>query len=261
MRKFRIFLAEDHPIVRFGLRSLFSAHEGWEICGESGDGCETVRKCKQLKPDLLILDICMPKLNGVDAARQILRADPTQKILIFTSVDSELVVRDCLEAGVRGWAFKSEKTEDLIAAVESLARNKSSFSPGVSDLILNGYLRRRSDRAAPPGLTARERQVVQLVCEGKVSKELSALLGVTVKTAETHRSNILRKLKIHTIAELVLFAVRNEIIHVERLPSVRPRSLSLETLRITNQDNFLVPMTTDDGPTAAEADQNLSAAE
>lgn len=252
MNRFRIFLAEDHPIVRIGLRSLLSAHEGWEICGESGDGCETVRKCKQLKPDLLILDICMPQLNGLDAARQILRADPAQKILIFTSVDSELVVRDCLEAGVRGWAFKSEKAEDLIAAVESLARNKSSFSPGVSDQIMNGYLQRRSGRPAPR-LTPRERQVVQLVCEGKVSKELSALLGVTVKTAETHRSNIMRKLKIHTIAQLVLFAVRNEIIHVERPASVRSQSLSLETLRITSQDNFLVPMSTDDGPTAANA--------
>jgi DNA-binding NarL/FixJ family response regulator len=112
-------VADDHPIFRFGLRSLLGSHENWEVCGEAGDGREAIEKCRQLKPDLLILDICMPRLNGVDVGRQILKDDPAQRILVLTSVDSEQVVRDCLEAGVRGWVFKSDGTEDLKAAVEA----------------------------------------------------------------------------------------------------------------------------------------------
>ena len=123
MAAFRILVADDHPIFRFGLRSLLGSREGWEVCGEAADGKEAIEKCRQLKPDLLILDICMPRLNGVDAARQILKDNPAQRILVLTSVDSEQVVRDCLEAGVRGWVFKSDGTEDLETAVEALERH------------------------------------------------------------------------------------------------------------------------------------------
>jgi DNA-binding NarL/FixJ family response regulator len=218
---FRILLADDHPVFRLGLCSLLGSHEGWEICGEATDGREAVEKCKQLKPDLLILDICMPRLNGVDAARRILRHNPSQRILVVTDVGSDQVIRDCLEAGVRGWAFKSDGSADLTIAVEGLQRNRSTFSSRVSDLILDGYL--QSHRVAPamslpPRLTLREREVVQLVGEGKTSKELATMLGMTLKTAETHRSNIMLKLKLHSTVELVLYAVRNEIIHVQ-LPS------------------------------------------
>jgi len=222
MTAFRILVADDHPIFRFGLCSLLASHEGWEVCGEAADGRDTVEKWRRLKPDLLILDICMPKLNGVDAARQILRNDPTQRILILTDVDSEQVVRDCLEAGVRGWVFKSDGTADLTTAVEALQRHKSIFTSRVSDLLMESYLQRRGVGPISPKvakLSPREREVVQLLAESKASKEIAIILNISLKTVETHRSNIMFKLKLHSVAELVLYAVRNEIVHVH-LPSV-----------------------------------------
>jgi len=221
MTAFRILVADDHPIFRFGLCSLLASHEGWEVCGEAADGRDTVEKWRRLKPDLLILDICMPKLNGVDAARQILRNDPTQRILILTDVDSEQVVRDCLEAGVRGWVFKSDGTADLTTAVEALQRHKSIFTSRVSDLLMESYLQRRGVGPISPKvakLSPREREVVQLLAESKASKEIAIILNISLKTVETHRSNIMFKLKLHSVAELVLYAVRNEIVHVH-LPS------------------------------------------
>jgi DNA-binding NarL/FixJ family response regulator len=221
MSGFRILVADHHPIFRFGLSLLLGSHEGWEVCGEAVDGRDALEKCGQLKPDLLILDICLPRLNGVDVARQILKHNPAQVILILTAVDSEQVVRDCLDAGVRGWVCKSDGTDDLMTAVEALQRRKSVFSSRVSDLMMDGYKRHHGGRSAAnvPELSQREREVVQLLGEGKASKEVAMILNVTLATAETHRGNILRKLKLHSIAELVLYAVRNEIIHVQ-LPSV-----------------------------------------
>ena len=222
MNAFRILVADDHPVFRFGLCSLLGSHEEWEVCGEAADGRDAVEKCGQVKPDLLILDICMPKLNGVDAARQILKSNPAQRILVLTDVNSEQVVRDCLEAGVRGSVFKSDGTDDLTTAVEALQRHKSIFSSRVSDLIMDGYLQQHRvgpAAAKAPKLSPREREVVQLLGEGKTTKEVAMVLNVTVKTAETHRSNLMLKLKLHSIAELVLYAVRNEIVHVQ-LPTV-----------------------------------------
>jgi DNA-binding NarL/FixJ family response regulator len=223
MGAFRILVADDHPIFRFGLSSLLGSRESWEVCGEAADGRDAVEKCRQLKPDLLILDICLPILNGVDAARQILKHNPAQAILILTAVDSEQAIRDCLEAGVRGWVFKSDGTEDLTTAVKAIQRRKSVFSSRVSDLIMDGYKRHRVDPevAKMPKLSPREREVVQLVSEGKASKEVAAILNVTLATAETHRSNIMRKLDLHSIAELVLYAVRNEIVHVHSAAVLR----------------------------------------
>jgi DNA-binding NarL/FixJ family response regulator len=222
MSAFRILLADDHPIFRLGLRSLLGAHEAWEVCGEAVDGRDAIEKCRKLKPDLLILDICLSRLNGVDAARRIVKDNPAQRILVLTDVNSEQVIRDCLEAGVRGWVFKSDGTDDLTTAVVALQHNKSIFSSRVSDLIRDVYLQRhRVGPVAPtvPKLSPREREVVQLLGEGKTSKETALVLNVALKTAETHRSNILRKLKLHSIAELVLYAVRNEIVHVH-LPAM-----------------------------------------
>ncbi len=221
MSAFRILLADDHPIFRLGLRSLLSSQPNWDVCGEAGDGREAVTKCRQLKPDLLILDISMPKLNGVDAARQILKGNSSQKILILTDVDAEQVVRDCLEAGIRGWVVKSEGVDDLIAAVEAVRQNKSIFSSRVSDLIREDCLRHGHSVAVPNvlQLSGREREVVQLLAEGKSSKEVATILSCAVKTVETHRSNLMRKLNLHSIVDLVLYAVRNGIVSVP-LPSV-----------------------------------------
>jgi DNA-binding NarL/FixJ family response regulator len=222
MSTFRILVADDHPVFRFGLCSLLGSHEGWEVCGEAVDGRDAVEKCKRLKPDLLVLDICMPKLNGVDTARQILKDNPAQRILVLTDVNSEQVVRDCLEAGVRGWVYKSDEADHLTNAVEAMQQYKSSFTPRVSELIMDSYL--QEHRVGPaavkvPRLSPREREVVQLLGEGKTTKEVAITLNVTVKTAETHRSNIMLKLRLHSIAELVLYAVRNEIVHVQ-LPTL-----------------------------------------
>jgi len=167
----------------------------------------------------------MPKLNGVDAARQILRANPDQRILVLTDVDSEQVIRDCLEVGVRGWVFKADGSPDLTTAVEALERHRSTFSSRVSNLVLDGYLGRNRvgpALAMPPKLSPREREVVQLVAEGKSSKEIAVMLGLSVKTVETHRSNILIKLKIHSIVELVMYAVRNGIVSIRTPVAVMP---------------------------------------
>jgi DNA-binding NarL/FixJ family response regulator len=222
MNAFRILLADDHPIFRFGLRALLLSHEGWHVCGEAVDGQEAIERQRELKPDLVILDICMPKVNGVDAARRILKDNPARQILILTDVYSEQVIRDCLDVGVRGWVFKSDGTEDLTTAVEALQRHNSFFSSRVSDLILARHLQghRRGPKVPKvAGLSPRERELVQLLVEGKTSKEAATILNVAVKTAETHRSHIMLKLNLHSIAELVLYAVRNEIIHVQ-LPDV-----------------------------------------
>jgi DNA-binding NarL/FixJ family response regulator len=218
MISFRILLAEDHPVFRIGLCSLIRSRAGWEVCGEAADGREAVTKCIQLRPDLLILDICMPNLNGLDAARQILKHNPDQKILVLTNVESEQVIRGCMEAGVRGWVFKSDSTEELIAAIEQMQKSRSSFSARISNLILYSYLKPHSENptlTTPVGLSGREREVVQLVSEGKSSKEIAQVLGVTMKTAETHRSNVMLKLNLHSTVELVMYAIRNEIVHVQ----------------------------------------------
>ncbi|MGA8152159.1 MAG: response regulator transcription factor [Terriglobales bacterium] len=223
MSGFRILVADDHPVFRFGLCSLLRSHGGWEVCGEAIDGRDTVQKCQQLKPDLVILDIGMPKLNGAVAARQIMKDNPAQRVLILTDVDSEQVIRDCVEGGVRGWVFKSDGTADLIGAVEALQHWRSSFTARVSELILDGYLHRH--RVTPTLtkvsiLSLREREVLQLLAEGKTTKEVAVTLNISTKTAETHRSNMMVKLRLHSIVELVLYAVRNQIIHVQ-IPALR----------------------------------------
>jgi DNA-binding NarL/FixJ family response regulator len=235
MNAFRILLAEDHPLFRMGVASLIRSTPGWEVCGEAADGREAATKCIQLRPDLLILDICMPNLNGLEAARQILKHNPDQKILVLTNVESEQVIRECLEAGVRGWAFKSDSAEELTAAIQAMQQGRFSFSARVSNLVLHGYLKPHNATPAlalPARLSAREREVVQLVSEGKTSKEIASLLGVTVKTAESHRSNVMLKLRVHSTVELVMYAIRNEIVQVQ-LPTfllpIPAREIALAT--------------------------------
>jgi len=222
MSAFRILMADDQPIFRFGLRALLVSHGGWGVCGEAVDGWDAIEKCRDLKPDLVILDICVPKLNGVEVARKILKSNPAQRILVLTDVNSEQVIRDCLDAGIRGWLFKSDGTGDLATAVEAMQGHNSFFSARVSDLILKRHLQRHFVGPVvveETRLSPREREVVQLLGEGKTTKEVAATLNVAVKTAGTHRSNIMIKLGLHSIAELVLYAVRNEIIHVQ-VPAV-----------------------------------------
>jgi DNA-binding NarL/FixJ family response regulator len=231
MDSLRILVGDDHPIVRFGLRMLLNAHQGWVVCGEASDGREAIEMYKQLKPDVVSLDICMPKLNGAEAARQILKLDPTQRIMILTDVESEKMICQCLAMGVRGWVLKSDGPNDLIAAVEALRCNRTFFTAVVADLVSDGCLstwqykhkqyKHNENGTMKARLTPREQEVVQMIGEGGTTQDVATVLGISVKTAETHRNNIMRKLGFHTAAGLVLYAVRNDIVHLARPVSLR----------------------------------------
>jgi DNA-binding NarL/FixJ family response regulator len=216
MKTLRILVADDHDIVRQGVRTLLEARPEWEVCGEAVDGREAVGKAIKLKPDIAILDISMPGLNGLEATRQILRAVPQTEVMIVTMHESEQLVRDVLHAGARGYVVKSDARRDLVAAVEALSQHKAFLSPGVAGTVLKDYLeadtRAGDHRPSHSYLTPREREIVQLLAEGKSNKEVAARLGISVKTAETHRSNIMRKLSLHTISDVVRYAIRNKVI-------------------------------------------------
>jgi len=218
----RILIADDHEVARRGIRSLLESHLGWEVCAEAKDGRDAVELATSMKPDLVLLDIGMPNLNGLEAARQILATSPNVAILILTMHDSDNVIREVLRAGARGFLLKSDAGRDLVAAVEALESQKTFFTPRVSQMVLDGFLNREKKRSEiedvvnPSGdlLTAREREVIQLLAEGRTSKEVAVTLNLSVKTAETHRTNLMRKLGLHSVADLTRYAVRNGIVHV-----------------------------------------------
>ncbi len=215
MSAFRILIADDHEIVRRGIRALLENHPGWEVCGEAIDGRDAIEKAAALRPDLALLDVGMPNLNGLDAARQILAAAPRTRVLILTMHESEQIVREVLEVGARGFLLKTDAARDMVSAVEALQRRTTFFTSSVAELVLNGYLHRRdNDKPLRDRLTPREREVVQLLAEGKSSKEVAIVLSLSVKTAETHRTNVMRKLDLHSVADLVRYAVRNNIVQV-----------------------------------------------
>ena len=226
MPPFRILIADDHEVVRRGVRTLLQSREGWEVCGEAVDGRDAVAKAAQLKPNVVVLDIGMPNLNGLDATRDILHDEPKAMVLILTIDETEQIVREVLNAGARGFLLKSDAGRDLLAAVEALQHGRTFFSSKIAEIVLDGYLKRK-DGTAPvevshERLTRRERQVVQLLAEGKTTKEVATVLGMSVKTAETHRSNVMRKLNFHSVSQLVLYAIRNNIIQVP--PSIAATS-------------------------------------
>ena len=219
----RILIADDHELARRGIRALLESHPGWEVCGEAKDGRETVELASSMKPDIVLLDIGMPNLNGLEAARQILTSSPEVAILILTMHDSDAVVREVLRAGARGYLLKSDAGRDLVAAVEALQLQRTFFTTRVSQMVLDGFLDRQTrnvgainkdDDHAGDALTSREREVIQLLAEGKTSKEVAVTLNLSVKTAETHRTNLMRKLGLHSVADLTRYAVRNGIVQV-----------------------------------------------
>src|ERR1700758_2373934 len=212
----RILIADDHDLMRRGIKGMLQSHPGWEICGEAHTGREAVTKAQELKPDIAILDISMPDLNGVDAARRIRKESPNSEILVLSMHYSDQLIREIVDAGVRGYIVKSDSDRDLIIAVETLAKHKPFFTPRATEVIL-GNFNVSSPREEIPELirerlTSREREIVQLLAEGKSSKEVASSLCISVKTAETHRANIMRKLDLHSVSELVRYAVRNQII-------------------------------------------------
>jgi len=218
MANLRLLVADDHDVVRKGVRTLLEEQPGWEVAAEAADGREAVEKAKLVQPDVTILDLSMPELNGLDAAREILKTVPT-KVLILTMYDSDPLIRQTLEAGARGYLLKSDAGRDLVSAVDALRRNKTFFTPKVAQMVLEGYLGRPTkendeDTGRKNGLrlTARQKQILQLLAEGKSSKEVAVALNISVKTAETHRANIMRRLDCHSVTELVRYAIRNHII-------------------------------------------------
>lgn len=224
--KLRILLADDHEIVRRGLCSLLEKHEGWEVCGEASSGREALELAKQLKPDIVILDIGMPSLNGLATSKQLLQYDPNFKIIILTITDSDQVIREALNAGARGFVLKSDAARDLVSAVEAVQSKRMFFTPRVNDLVLAGFLEKgrpisTSEPPSLPTLTARECEITQLLAEGKSSKEVASLLNLSTKTVETHRSNIMRKLGVHSIRDLVVYAIRNNIIQIDVPPAAK----------------------------------------
>jgi DNA-binding NarL/FixJ family response regulator len=211
MKTVQILVADDHEIVRHGLRRLLETQPGWEVCAEAGTGREAVEKARQLKPDVVILDFSMPELNGAEAARQILKGLPRTEIVILTMHDSEQLLREVLEAGVRGYVLKSDAMCDLVAAVHAMTQHKRFLSSGASGVVVDGFL--RGGEAEPADrLTPREREIVQLLAEGKSNKEVAALLDISVKTVEAHRANIMRKLNLSSFSGLVHYAIRNKIV-------------------------------------------------
>jgi DNA-binding NarL/FixJ family response regulator len=216
MESLRLLVADDHEIVRKGLRSLLEAQPGWQVTAEASDGREAVEKAKEVKPDVTVLDIGMPSLNGLEAARQMLKNDARAKILILTMHESDPLIREVLDVGARGYVLKTDASRDLVTAVNAVRSNKTFFTAKVAQMVLEGYLdkkpRKDSVGTSNGRLTPRQREIVQLLAEGKSSKEVAVALGLSVKTAETHRANIMRRLDCHSVSELVRYAVRNDII-------------------------------------------------
>jgi DNA-binding NarL/FixJ family response regulator len=216
VKKLRILLADDHGLVRRGARALLQDHRGWRVVGEAVDGGEAVQKAIALKPDVAIVDISMPEFDGIEATRRIREAVPDTNVLVLSLHESDEMVRHALDAGARGYILKSDLTECLVKAVKAVSEGKRFLTPSVSEIVLKGFLKARDvdeegkHAAARP--TRREIQVIRLLAEGKTNKEIAALLAIAVRTVETHRSRIMSKLGLHSLADLIHYAMRNEII-------------------------------------------------
>jgi DNA-binding NarL/FixJ family response regulator len=212
----RILVVDDHDVVRRGLKSVLEAHQGWQVCAEAANGRTAVTQAEALKPDVVVMDISMPDMNGLEAARQIKKICPKAEIVILSVHFSDQLVRDIVDAGAKSYILKSDAERDLVVAVEAVANHRSYFTTQVSEMVMDGF--RRRDTAPSPQtlkrerLTSREREIVQLLAEGRSSKQVATTLGISTKTAETHRANIMRKLEIHSVSDLVRYAVRNQII-------------------------------------------------
>lgn len=212
----RILLADDHEMVRRGLRATLEQHEGWAVVGEAEDGHAAVELARQHEPQIVILDLGMPGLNGLEAARRIRAALPATRVLVLTVYDAEHVVQEVLEAGANGYLLKSDAGRELVSAIEALLVDRPYFTSKVAQMILRGYLSgrepARGSRTPFKTLSGREREIVQLLAEGFSTKEVAAKLGISDATAATHRTNIMEKINVHSIAELVRYAIRNGIV-------------------------------------------------
>jgi DNA-binding NarL/FixJ family response regulator len=210
MQSLKLLVADDHEIVRKGVRCLLEAQPGWQVMAEASNGREAVEQAKRLKPDVAVLDIGMPSLNGLEAARQMLKNDPHIKIVILTMHDADNLIREVLKVGARGYVSKTDAMRDLVSAINSVRSGGTFFTAKVAEVVLEGYLDK--GEATNSRLTPRQREIIQLLAEGKSNKEIAVALCLSIKTAETHRANIMKRLSCHSASELVRYAVRNNII-------------------------------------------------
>jgi DNA-binding NarL/FixJ family response regulator len=215
MKKVRILLADDHTVMRAGLRALLERQPNLEVVGEAGDGRQTVELAASHVPDVVVMDIAMPNLNGVEATRRMVSKQPTISVVILSMYSDESYVMRALEAGARAYLLKDSAVTDLIRAIEAISQGKSFFSPKIGRILAEEYVHALKQKGVADSyelLTPREREILQLLAEGKTNKEVATSLNISVYTAETHRGNILQKLNLHSTAELVLYAVRKGII-------------------------------------------------
>ena len=216
MEKIRVFLVDDHTVVRQGLRRILESDEEIEIVGEAGDGRTAIDLVQKLRPHVVVMDVAMPELNGIEATRQILKRVEGAKVLVLSMHGDDVYVRQALKAGARGYLLKDSEDLDLIKAVKAIRGGGSFFSPPVSKVVLSGYLGDKIEGDVEDSvarLTDREREVLQLIAEGKTNKEVAHALSVSINTVETHRKHIMEKLDLHNTAEIVRFAVRKKIVH------------------------------------------------
>jgi len=216
MSALKILVADDHDVVRAGMKALLEDQPGWQVVAEAGTGRQAVEKAKATTPDVAMLDVTMPELNGLEAARQIKKALPNTEILILTVHESEQIAAEVLKVGARGYILKSDAGRELVAAVKSVAAHKNYFTSRIAQMVSDSTLKEGAQaiEAEDIGsrLTPREKEIVQLLAEGKSNKEAASALNISVKTVETHRTNIMRKLRFHSVGELVRYAVRNNIV-------------------------------------------------
>src|ERR1700732_988422 len=214
-KRLRILVADDHELVRRGIRGVLCTRRGWSVVGEAVNGREAVEKVNRLKPDIAILDISMPDLDGLQATRRIREAVPTTEVVVLTMHESDQMVRRVLDAGARGYVLKSDLATHLVKAVKHVSAGKLFLTPRVSDIIVRGFLTtgKESDLAAHSQArpSPREIEIIRLLAEGKANKEIAAKLGITIRTVETHRAKIMRKLGLHSLTELIHYAIRHEI--------------------------------------------------
>ncbi len=216
MNKTRILVVDDHEVVRKGVAALLGGQPQWEVCGEASSGREAIAAAAELRPDVIVLDVSMPDMNGLDALRRILQERPRTEALILTMHESDQLVRQVFAAGARGYLLKSDAGAELIAAVDTVRRHKPYFTPKVVEAMMRGFITGGPGDLAGPApadvLTSREREVVQLVAEGKSSKEIAGLLQIAPKTVEKHRANVMAKLELGSLSDLVRYAIRNHIV-------------------------------------------------
>lgn len=210
----RIVVVDDHAVVRRGVRALLESHAGWIVVAEAATGREALDAVKQHQPEIVIMDISLPELNGLEATRQIAHVSPQTEVLVLTMHHSEELARQVLKAGARGYVLKSDADDNLITAVEALRQHKPFLTSGVTEFMLDGFLKEADgpEQTAKDAITPREREIIQLLAEGHSNKESAARLGISVKTIEAHRANIMRKLHLRSFSDLVRYAIRNKIV-------------------------------------------------